>query len=739
MPFFETERKTAVGTSVSRVVADKYLPTTLKSSLLMATLKDGSPSEYMLGALASGIVPKVDRMYAKAKTTYPTGLPSKSTAFLASSETAVQAAIVSIFGAGTTLDYYHFGPLNLLHYAWTVVLSQYGYDEKTNLLNVLTASKGTPVYLHDLVPIISDATVVEITNGSLDFWGTSPTSGVTPERIALPLNLRPFTPFVVQPGLAQDYVRMFYMYKTDKVYTDKIDIPIPITTTPDDLYQIRYRKGGLQGYYTYKVGTGQPALDAIFSTAYPGTGDFFPNIYFRKKSAALPSTDPSYKSSVELTKIIGIDFDDVSKSIASNKDVQYVDQAMLSFVVPANTLNKVEQKYLFDFFNLAYINAGGSTITQDEAYNGKRPNVLVIQDRVSKCALGFEGIFKEIKGGTIGKIGASNSALSTVKGVRIAQMIKSGTFTGTDSANVNPYSIPNDTAVFIYQRQVTDTTYEELQVINLKMAYDIKNGYSTVGKGSDPFLLVPLDKTIVSKYSMLDREMLYSRSMHFIFNTYQTIDIEWYQKQEFSDFLMVVAIIITICDWGSDGGSLISAVSAASGATATLVALYQLAINILLYILEKAIQSAIIGLFIDAVGIKVAFILAIGAALYGGYKIIQAGSVKGAPWAKELLTYSTGLTSGINTKLSLMYKELGTDYSTFEEYKKEKLEELETTNNLLESSNLLNPLFIPGELPKNYFERTIHAGNIGVASMDAMFSYVDVALTLPSFAESIES
>jgi hypothetical protein len=44
-----------------------------------------------------------------------------------------------------------------------------------------------------------------------------------------------------------------------------------------------------------------------------------------------------------------------------------------------------------------------------------------------------------------------------------------------------------------------------------------------------------------------------------------------------------------------------------------------------------------------------------------------------------------------------------------------------------------------GEAPEEYFNRTVHSGNVGILGIKAISDYVDNALKLPELHETIEA
>jgi len=74
---------------------------------------------------------------------------------------------------------------------------------------------------------------------------------------------------------------------------------------------------------------------------------------------------------------------------------------------------------------------------------------------------------------------------------------------------------------------------------------------------------------------------------------------------------------------------------------------------------------------------------------------------------------------------------------SFDTYAKEQFKLIENAQDLLEGNNLLSPFSLFGESPDAYYERTVHAGNVGIYSIDAVTNYCDIALTLPTIDESV--
>ena len=80
---------------------------------------------------------------------------------------------------------------------------------------------------------------------------------------------------------------------------------------------------------------------------------------------------------------------------------------------------------------------------------------------------------------------------------------------------------------------------------------------------------------------------------------------------------------------------------------------------------------------------------------------------------------------------------LRNDYSNFNSLVSSSNESLAAANKLLEQNPYITPLTIFGESPGDFYNRTVHSGNVGVIGLGAISSYVDNALTLPKLNDTL--
>lgn len=739
MGLFGSKTVTTVGTSVSRVISDDLLPNSTRTGVLKSIINQGELTDYVMEELVNSVAVRADRMYAYAKDNYTYGLPSGQRVTTNQGATAVKAVLSLIEGSTVTIDYSHIACPNDLHIGWMTLVNQYGYDNETNQLDVLSAQKETPVYLKDMVVIVPESMVATIIPGALNQWGAPARAGVTPDRAdtsAVLGTLLQASPVYSDPNATTDYVKVTYVWQVIEngvkvTKEESFSISVEAYNDVASYFHVRYFVGSKAKYWMYLIGSGTyPTLDAVTATEHSTSGTYFPFAYLRynKVNQADDTSTDGYKTSKKMVKYLGMDFDTVADAINENPDIGDVEQAMVMLAVPANTENETERRYLFEFFDELYkeeedklsvptIASISAALSTNSVTSVTTETSIVIQDKRFKMALTNQGIYKRTVGGSIGDVDTHDSGYTV-------DNIDTGYVNAEDGVT---YSQLTPIKTHYYRKQVTESLYEEIRVVGLKMVYWVYGDYTTTGDDEDDILMIPVDRSITETYSIPDREVLYARSLHYIFNSRVVTKLKWYQTGLFQVIVLIIAIIITVVTEGADGGSAIGAALGVSGVTELI------AIIVVNYIIGQLIAAGF-KLFVQAFGTKIASIVAVIAILYGGYQIMESGSVAGAPFASDLLQVSTGLSKAIiESKMSDLLGEA----KAFEDYAEAQNKLLEDAQELLEGKSNLSPFVIFGESPEDFFNRTIHYGNIGTLGFDAIQSFADIALTLPTIDETL--
>lgn len=764
MGLFSSKKKTKVATATQRVIEDPMVPDSAKQSVLglvFAKHKDPSLTEELLNNFNESLAIKVGRMYEYAKDHYPYGLPTANLGSATQGQEVVQATIEDELGTTILVDYMHYAPINSIHAGWKALVEEHGYNHLTNELTLLSAINGAPTYLKDMVAIYTQETYDEAEETSLAIWPPAANSGYTPDRKAQKNN---YLSAVVKPSLpildasaTQDYVEVTYVYQnyltsggapssTLQTHTATFSIPLSSYDEEQMFYQVRYRYRDEEdeerlGIWIYEDGSGEyPDIDEIHTKEYTPLGSYYPFVHFRddKRNLGAPEyrDTQEYITSKKCTEYLGMDYQKVNDTIHENPDIGDVESALMVMAISAETDSDVGKRYLFDYFSsLLYATADGEGISYSplvtrvagETAAGK--TAILIRDREFAMTLQYARIRKRRRAGQIAAIGKHASFNSVIEtAIELHER-------GVETQEIKPILRRNNVNSVTLQRQITASVYEEIQIVGLKLTYHIwKSKDFTAGFGADEQMLIPLDHSVVKQYSMADREEIYAKSLHFVFNSRVTTKVKWYQSGIFKAILVVVAIVILVFTF--DPTALMVVLTTQSAAYIAVYIITQI-------VTALAIQAAFnwvvrkIGGELGAILAAVAFVTA----MVLGY---QNGSLKGAPWAEELLAVSNGLSKGVQVETQRLITETQSEYAEFDLYADEMSKELERANKLLGTNGLLDPfefvglspITVFGETPDEYFDRTVHAGNIGVQAIDAITDYTEMALTLPKLRDT---
>jgi hypothetical protein len=569
---------------------------------------------------------------------------------------------------------------------------------------------------------------------ALETWGTSPKAGHCPGRVDYTDDVKKvvgFTPPTLDSSAPELYVRFSYAWMVGTtINTASRPIYVSDYAPEADWFQVQYQLAGATKWWIYRDGSGTyPLLDAVFQPAETA-GTFFPFVYFRhaKTQQNVDKTTDAYKTSVKLVKYLGMDFDQVTDQIGANPDIADVEQAVLMMAVPANTDVEIERRYLYEFFdNMNTAGNPGSLqypdqndllrLLNDPTYEKLR--TLFIKDDRFSMAIQNRGIVKRRVAGSIGEVGTHDSGYHLV----------SSSFTFVDATTGDKMSAPVSTRQHYFRRQMTLNAYDEIVVEDLRSTFRVFEEFGTTFGADSEILVIPVDHAITKPWSMTDRELIYARGLHYVFNSRVVTHLAWYEGDLFKGVLIVIAIVLAF--W--TGGQSLTLVAALLAAGEIAIA----AMVIVGLVLEYLAFSLAFKLFVKVVGVEAAFVIAIVAACFGVAGSLDMLGPEGAPWAQDLLSLSSGITKAANTEIQTEFKDLLGEASDFQKYVKDQTKLLDDAKKLLEGNIHLDPFVIFGETPREYYDRTVHSGNIGVVGISAVSNYVDMALTLPKLQDSI--
>lgn len=192
MGLFGGKKKTYRDFSCTRLIEDDYLPDVMGQAVTTYILDEENTKELadlMLeyGWKTNNVKWNAAYRWASKPGKYYYGVPKAAvvsqTDFTDSG--SLHDVLVSLTGRNDlTYIYSKFGPINLRHAMWQLLISNYGYTPTDNKLTGLTSVLGADAYLHDAKNMLTSETVIEADPYVLEHWGYPPTGGATPTRSA---------------------------------------------------------------------------------------------------------------------------------------------------------------------------------------------------------------------------------------------------------------------------------------------------------------------------------------------------------------------------------------------------------------------------------------------------------------------------------------------------------------------------------------------------------------------------
>lgn len=745
MGLFSNKKKTEVTTTVVRVIADEMIPDVGERVVNRIIVTEEPMLDVYKESLIDNVSLKADRMYKWAKDNYHYRTPRSTIVSNTSGEGVVKQVIEDIENASITLEYFEYAPANSLHMAWENLVKNFGYDPSTNKLNNLSIELNQEVYLKDIVTIYTSETFADADPGTLAQWGPAATAGYSPDRLAQLSNslgdLRKQSNYIVDTDVLSDYVEATYIYEDENkiLHTGKFTVPMTGYNVYEEYYHVKYKvtKNGVTTtkYWSYENGSGgYSSIDAIFLTKFDEIGSFLPNIYFKLNGEPLAVPEQiwyaPYKSSKKVCTFLGFDYAKIGESVLNQVKDEAYEQAYMTMGVPFKTQNQVEMLYLFQFFSLLYYNTpSGSGVSGYSDFTPRRGQSIVIADKGFTTTLSHQGIAKRKVMGRIGKKGFCSSGNRTIDGVS-GYIRRSG---GVSSA-VTKVTF-TDCRFFRYQ--VNDLYYEEIAVYGASFRYHVYGKYHVVATGESSKFLVPIDYAISSVIPINRREELYSRSFHNVFNTVVVTESKWYQSSVFKAILIVIAVAIIIFSAGGLSG-ISASIMAFIAQGATLIALAAVK-----YVAFSLLVRYGAQLIVEELGAKLGIVGAILITAVGVY-LTQDASAGLEVWADSLIAVGNGLMTAATDSIANLAAGLNGQLADFMLIVDEQQKALVEAQKLMGGNVNINPfdfigktpMFVDGETPDDYFNRTVHSGNIGVLSIDLQTDYVKNALSLPSFSDT---
>lgn len=754
MGFFSDKQKITVNVTTQPIFEEAQIPTSSLNGIVKGILGDNDIVPSMLDELSQSMgIRAMSAMYNAEKYGYDVGIPKAQVKSFISGKAAVISAIEANIGKKIVPEYYYMGPLNSMHYGWQYCHDALGYVPETNELKGLSASTGFPCYLSDMVATYLRADydwMVESNDmGMLDQLGPSPTSGFRPSA---PFNLTSGIgqyaaqpPYVVSDVATEDYVTISYEFKdaNGTIITRGITASMSSFDNTADFHMCRYKdSAGKTGFFTYLQGSGiYPAIDLSMAFSDETLGTYFPWCYFRVYGQdSLQFEDrKTQEQMIEWCAKLGVSYDKIHAGVHEDPSVEDVEQCMLIMAVHPGNTNQSCREYLFKHFTALHANTvpqpelDPSQVGKMQAFTSSPSQLQHISDKRFAMSFQFSGITQRRVAGNIGKKGTYTSYYGQMS--QNSQIYMTQTASGVGSrkqVTVQPG--------WVYQYQVMDSVYDEVIVYGLRVNYEVhgKKGYAAGEQA--PGLLIPVDRAVVSTMSVPAREQMLCRALTMMVNTVLVTTTPWYASSVFKAILIIVAIVITFLSAGTAWQTIVAA--AAVGATA-------LAIAVLTMVVQAVVVSYGVKLFAKAVGPEFAMLIAIVAVAYGTY--ISAASETTVSWAENLVSLGTALVKEgaalSQAQIAAGLTDIASDMEAFSAWSQDQMDGLGDKMSELGLNPAIvgigafdvvkmGPMLILGEDPQDYYQRTVHSGNVGTMAFNMTESYVATKLLLPTFNQT---
>ncbi|QYN79874.1 hypothetical protein [Kosakonia phage Kc283] len=192
MGLFGSKKKTYRDFSYSRLIEDEYLPDIIGQAITTYVLDEDntkSLADLMIeyGWKSNNVKWNAAWRWANKPDKYYYGNPTSTVVAQTDFTDAgsLNDLLVSLTGhSDLTYVYSKFGPINMRHAMWQLLINTYGYSASSNELTGLNATLGAKAYLHDARNMLTPKTVADANLTVLEHWGYPPTGGPTPTRAA---------------------------------------------------------------------------------------------------------------------------------------------------------------------------------------------------------------------------------------------------------------------------------------------------------------------------------------------------------------------------------------------------------------------------------------------------------------------------------------------------------------------------------------------------------------------------
>ena len=523
---------------------------------------------------------------------------------------------------------------------------------------------------------------------------------------------------------------------------------------------------GINRYWWYDIDSQEHPELYLNSAIDYATADYLPIIPIRVNKKNVVNSDESLKNQVSRTLAeVSVDLEEFTEALMTNPDVSKVDDVFILFGVNPTSEVEAVGKYFYHFIesrlwplvdtpeNLEkleslmkassyydpaeeHLGISGNTAAFMDAYLNPSYNPpqdsIKIDDGQFNLTVRWARLNRIEHTGSIGKVGTY---------AKVHDGTEEGEFNyaGSELAYLYPFG------TLRVMKQIDEDTFIEYQVFGLATYTHIHRKTSATRRTmKDEDIFLPLDYDVISSLNAIDEHNIYYDSFLAVTYTWYSVRTKWYQKKWFKIVLIIIIIVLIVLQMHALAKEMAAAYSTAIAAGGTMTAGALAAAQVLaLAALETIVATMIIKevavIIAEKVGGELGLFVAVVVAAVASYKTNKFFNTKLSTVTQLLVATTVGLQAGSQyiveniEDITDRIIDLQNDYE-------ERLEEFDAVEEELFSTDddyniadfMLNrATFLSNEHPTDYYTRTIHTGNPGVASLRQIASYVDYALELP--------
>lgn len=510
-------------------------------------------SEYLIEGSQSSLPRRFDKLYryAKKEGKYHYGLPTSHLS---------QEPENQILDATTNhLKNYHGGEIQVFHFAigdkdfymeaWHKLVTQLGYDTKTNELTVLSQEVGYPCYLYDGYLVLTENTQKEYSEIGFRNKGLPFNYGKYFEREESIITIQ--TPHITGNT---DHMIITYGYDDTsgvKQATKEIDLSMvnpelqegDVIPLENDWVYMTYIYDDGYYWFRYEYGSGDIVEIDNALTASEGFGEYYPRLYVRLNQSNLYSwhkDNKARKDTIKMFKKLDLDLKEITDGLYNSIGSEYWDTRgiylFMGVQVNASIKEPAIAEYCFNYFKRLFDISKKVDVyktIQETDNTGRVVNKQVLDDTIQRCMGGVQTI-------------QDKASTQTLHYGFIDITEHTGVITDVGKFSSKPRE--NNYHIFIHQK--SEDTYIKVAVQGLHQRTYL-SGYGFVKWADDADLVIPIDRSIIHHLTGRERELLFHKSFHVCILHVKVTKTKWYQRGAFKVLLAVIAVAITIATKGA--------------------------------------------------------------------------------------------------------------------------------------------------------------------------------------------